>query len=172
MYIGHIGAALAAKRLRPQIGLAVLLLATYTPDWIDAGFCLAGSPQPMLSHSLPAVAVLALAGASAYGVAARDWTSAIVVAAMVMSHAILDYVTGYKPTWPGGPVIGLGLYGNPVADFIVEGAVIALGVALYARTLPSRRIFSADVLLMAGALLSMQLAIDVGRALMRSTQKC
>lgn len=172
MYIGHIAAALVAKRIRPQIGLAVLLLATYTPDWIDVGLCFAGSPQPMLSHSIAAVAVFAIAAAAAYGVAVRDWIGAIVIGATVASHVAFDYVTGSKPTWPGGPVIGLGLYANPAADFLIEGTLIAVGVVLYARTLPSRRTFSADALLMGGALLAMQLAIDIGHALVRSTQKC
>ena len=35
MYIGHVGAALAGKRVRRSIGLLVLLVATYTPDWAD-----------------------------------------------------------------------------------------------------------------------------------------
>jgi len=42
MYIGHVGAALAAKRVRRSIGLLVLLVATYPPDWVDAGLCVAG----------------------------------------------------------------------------------------------------------------------------------
>jgi len=53
MYIGHVGAALVAKRARTSIGLLALLVATYTPDWVDGGLCLAGfyHPQAMLSHS-------------------------------------------------------------------------------------------------------------------------
>lgn len=171
MYIGHIGAALAAKRARPRMALAVLLLATYALDWIDAAICLAGSPRPMLSHSIPAVAGFALAGGALYGLRWRDWVGALMVGAVIASHVVLDYLTGYKPTWPGGPYVGLRLYGNPLADFLLEGAVIGAGVVLYARTLPPQRRVP-DAALMAGALLAMQLAIDVGHAIMRSTQKC
>jgi len=121
MYIGHVGAALAAKRVRASIGLLALLVATYTPDWVDGGLCLAGFYNPMLSHSVPAVVLFSLVGFALYALKTRNWTAALVVAGVILSHMLLDWVTGYKPTWPGGPMIGLDLYSNPVADFIVEG---------------------------------------------------
>ena len=68
MYIGHVGVALAAKRLRLSVGLLVLLVATYAPDWIDSGLCILGGydSRQMLSHSIPAVLIFALAGFVAY----------------------------------------------------------------------------------------------------------
>src|SRR5215208_7458790 len=109
MYIGHVGAALAAKRARASIGLLVLLVATYTPDWVDTGLCLAAAydPQAMLSHSIPAVLLFALIGFIVYAATTRDWKGALLVAGVILSHMFLDWVTGYKPTWPGGPMIGL-----------------------------------------------------------------
>lgn len=174
MYIGHVGAALAAKRVRRSIGLLVLLIATYTPDWVDTGLCLADrfNGQGMLSHSIPAVGLFALIGFVAYALVTRDWTGALVVAAVIVSHMLLDWITGYKPTWPGGPMIGLRLYGHPIADFIVEGALIALGGLLYARTLPPRRRPWIDVSLMLGSLLVLQLAIDIGELMFKSMPKC
>ena len=70
MYIGHVGVALAARRVRTSIGLLVLLIATFTPDWVDAGLCLAGGydPREMLSHSIPAVLVFALVAVTPVGV--------------------------------------------------------------------------------------------------------
>ena len=125
MYIGHVGAALGAKRVRRSIGLVVLLVATYTPDWVDAGLCLAGlnNPVGMLSHSIPAIALFTILGFAAYAIATRDWRAALVVAAVILSHMFLDWITGYKPTWPGGPMIGLQLYDHPIADFVAEGVV-------------------------------------------------
>jgi hypothetical protein len=174
MYIGHVGAALAAKRVRRSIGLFALLVATYTPDWVDGGLCLAGfyNPQAMLSHSIPAVALFALAGFTLYGFRTRDWTAALIVAAVILSHMFLDWITGYKPTWPGGPMIGLELYDHPVADFIIEGALIAVGAVLYGRTLPPRKRPWVDVSIMLGALLALQLAIDVAHIMMKSLPKC
>lgn len=174
MYIGHVGVALAAKRARAGIGLLVLLVATYAPDWVDAGLCLMGAydPQEMLSHSVPAVMLFALAGFSAYALVTRDWSGALIIAALVLSHMALDWVTGYKPTWPGGPMIGLQLYDRPVADFIVEGIVIFVGALLYGRTLPPRQRPWVDVSIMLGAPLTLQLAIDVAHFLVKSLPKC
>jgi membrane-bound metal-dependent hydrolase YbcI (DUF457 family) len=174
MYIGHVGAALAAKRVRRSIGLLALLVATYVPDWVDTGLCLAGAynPQEMLSHSIPAVLLFALVGFVAYGVATRDWTGALVVAGVILSHMFLDWITGYKPTWPGGPMIGLMLYEHPIADFVAEGIVIFAGGVLYARTLPPRRRPWVDVSIMLGALLAIQLTIDIAHMMMASIPKC
>jgi membrane-bound metal-dependent hydrolase YbcI (DUF457 family) len=174
MYIGHVGVALAAKRIRPNITLVALLLATYTPDWVDSGLCLArvSNPQGMLSHSIPAMALLALVGFAVYTLHNRDWAAALVVAGVILSHMPLDWVTGYKPTWPGGPMIGLGLYRYPVADFVVEGLLIVIGVAFYRRTLPAYRTSWTDASIMLGALLALQLGIDIAHLMMESLPKC
>lgn len=174
MYIGHVGAALAAKRVRRSIGLLILLAAAYTPDLVDTGLCLAGAfnPQEMLSHSIPAIAVFTLIGFAAYGMATRDWRGALVVAAVIVSHMLLDWITGYKPTWPGGPMIGLQLYDHPIADFVAEAVVIVIGALLYARTLPPRKRPWVDVSAMLGALLLLQLGVDIARMLMQNLPKC
>src|SRR5437868_5866506 len=170
MYIGHVGAALAAKRLRPSIGLLALLVATYTPDWVDTGLCLVGryDEKAILSHSIPAIFLFALVWFALYALVARDRTGALVAAGVVVSHMLLDWITGYKPTWPGGPMIGLNLYNHPIADFAAEGLVIVGGTMLYARTLPLRQRPWMNVSIMLGALLVMQLAIDVAHLLMQS----
>ena len=174
MYIGHVGAALAGKRVRTSVGLLVLLIATYTPDWVDTGLCLAGAynPEGMLSHSIPAIALFSAFGFAAYAAATRDWRAALVVAAVIVSHMLLDWITGYKPTWPGGPMIGLRFYDHPIADFIAEAAVIVTGALLYARTLPPRKRAWIDVWSMLGALLLLQLGVDVARMLMKTLPKC
>lgn len=174
MYIGHVGAALAAKRVRRSIGLLVLLVATYVPDWVDTGLCFAGqfNPLGMLSHSIPAVALFALIGFAIYAGATRDWRGALVVAAVIVSHMLLDWITGYKPTWPGGPMIGLQLYDHPIADFVAEAVVIVIGATLYAQTLPPRKRPWLDVSVMLGALLVLQLAVDIARIMMRDMPKC
>jgi membrane-bound metal-dependent hydrolase YbcI (DUF457 family) len=174
MYIGHVGAALAGKRARTSIGLLVLLIATYAPDWVDTGLCVANSynEQAMLSHSIPAVAVLALLGFALYLGATRDRTGAAIVAAVVISHMFFDWITGYKPTWPGGPMIGLRLYGHPLWDFAVEAVVLVIGVALYAPTLPRVRRSWSGAAMMLTVLVLMQLTVDLGRIWMKSLSKC
>ncbi|HJQ53572.1 MAG TPA: metal-dependent hydrolase [Gemmatimonadaceae bacterium] len=174
MYVGHVGAALAGKRARQSIGLAVLLIATYTPDWVDTGLCLAGTynPDGVLSHSIPSVLLFALVGFAGYAIIARDWRGGLVVGAVILSHMFLDWITGYKPTWPGGTMIGLRVYTHPIADFIVEALVIFGGALLYAKTLPHRRRPWADLAIMAGALIALQLSIDVAHMLMQTLPKC
>lgn len=60
-----------------------------------------------------------------------------VVAALVVSHWVLDVISHRPdmPLWPmGGPHLGLGLWWSVPATVIVEIAMYVVGVALYART--------------------------------------
>lgn len=175
MYGGHVGIALAGKGFRSTVPLWLLLLATQLPDWTDAVVCTAGIESPpsgMLSHSLPAIAVLAAVLSLLYFAAVRDVTAASLVALVVASHAAADYLTGLKPTWPGGPVIGLQLYRQPAVDFAVEGVVILIGWAIYRRSLPADRRRSSPVFLMLVALLLLQLAASVSFAMFPGIRKC
>ena len=174
MYLGHVGVALGAKGLRRDIALIVLLVATYAPDWVDAGLCVIGAydPRGIFSHSFTAVALLGAIAVVAYHRYTRDLAGSLLVAGVVLSHVLLDLITGYKPTWPGGPMIGLRLYRHPVADLVLESAVILIGVVLYQRTLPSRARPWIDVAAMLGALLVMQTAITAIRALTVALPKC
>lgn len=174
MYIGHVGAALAAKRVRASVGLLPLLIATYLPDWTDAGLCLAGAyhPAAMLSHSIPSVLIFALVGFGWYAMVTHDRTGGFVIAALIVSHMLLDWITGYKPTWPGGPMIGLQFYEYPIADFLAEGATIVFGTLLYVRTLPGRRRLWVNASIMMAALLVLQLMIDLAHLLIPSISKC
>lgn len=74
-------------------------------------------------------------GSIAYAIT-RDATGMLIVALVVLSHWVLDYFTGIKPTWPGGPIVGMNLYARPVVDFALESATILVGWLLYRRTLP------------------------------------
>ncbi|HUQ21069.1 MAG TPA: hypothetical protein VM099_15725 [Gemmatimonadaceae bacterium] len=140
MYGGHIGIALAGKGYRSTIPLWLLVFATQLPDWADAAVCtLTNAPSAMLSHSIPAVAAFALVLSLLYYGAARDWRSSGLVACIVGSHAVADYATGLKPTWPGGPFIGLQLYHRPALDFVLEAVVIIIGWMIYQRSLPADR---------------------------------
>jgi len=96
----------------------------------------------------------------------------VIIGGVIVSHMLLDWITGYKPTWPGGPMIGLEWYAHPILDFAAEGLVIAIGTLLYARTLPARQRPWRDVSIMFGALLILQLTIDVAHLLMRNLPKC
>jgi len=174
VYTGHLGLALGAKGLKADAPLWMLVFAAQACDWAQAVACVAApiGASAMWSHSVPAVLVLALALTVAAYARTRGAGLALVIGAVTVSHPLADYLTGWKPTWPGGPMIGLRLYGHPIADFVTEGMVILIGALLYARTLPTRRRPSVDVSIMLGALLVLQLTIDVAHLLMQNLPKC
>lgn len=141
MIAGHLGIALGARRFTRTVPIWLLLIAAQLPDWLDAGVCAVAPryfPGQLLTHSIPAIVIAASALAALYAFRYREWDGALILALMVVSHALADYLTGIKPTWPGGPRIGMGLYHDPVLDAAVEIVVVALGWMLYRQTLPER----------------------------------
>lgn len=139
MYAGHLGFALGAYSFRRTIPLWLVLIASQLPDWLDAGMCMASmdrGPYGLYTHGIAAVTI----GAVVFGVVAllltRDLAAALIVAGVVMSHYLLDYLTGLKPTWAGGPIIGLDLYARPMIDLVLESLTVIVGWLLYRRTLP------------------------------------
>jgi hypothetical protein len=175
MYVGHIGIALGAHGLRRIAPLWFLVLASQLPDWTDAAFCVAGirpSVQGILSHSLPAVAILAIVAAIAYAAIRRDPAGMPLVAAVVLSHVAGDYLTGLKPTWTGGPMIGLMLYRLPVFDFFIESAVIVGGWLLYRRSLEPERRSTEPVYTLLATLVIIQAGADVVLSFTEELRKC
>jgi hypothetical protein len=139
MYIGHLGLALAAKGMRSTAPLWLLVVATQGCDWVQAVACVAApaGASAMWSHSIPSVAALAAALWLVSYLRTRDHAIAALTGALSVSHMLGDYVTGLKPTWPGGPMIGLQLYAHPLADLVLETAVLVLGWLFYRRSLPN-----------------------------------
>ena len=175
MYAGHVGVALGAHGIRKAIPLWLLIIASQLPDWTDAAFCLAGvrtSPEGMLSHSIPAVAVFALIAALSYAILLRDPAGMLLVAIVVLSHIAGDYLTGLKPTWSGGPMIGLMLYRRPIIDFIFEAVVILAGWMLYRRSLSPERRSGEPVFTLLGTLLVIQAGADVVLSFTTGLRKC
>lgn len=175
MYVGHVGFALGAHGLRRSAPLWFLVLASQLPDWTDAAFCLAGvrpAVQGILSHSFPAVAILAFLAAVIYAAFMRDPGGMLLVAAVVISHAAGDYLTGIKPTWSGGPMIGLMLYRKPMIDFVIEAAVILGGWLLYRRSLAPERRSTEPVYTLLAALILIQAGADVVLSFTEGLKKC
>jgi hypothetical protein len=175
MYTGHIGVALGAKGLRQSIPLWFLIFASQLPDWADAGLCLAEVRTPfpgMYSHSLPAVATMALAAAVIYCVIQRDAAGMMVVAAVVISHVLADYLTGIKPTWAGGPVIGLQLYRRPVIDFFIESLVVLAGWSIYRSSLALEKRSKEPVFTLLFVLIAIQIGADIVLTTAKGLRKC
>ena len=152
MFIGHFGLALAAKRVAPRTSLGTLAAAAQWVDLVWPFLVLLGVERVRVApgataftpidfeyypwtHSL----VAALAWATAFGVAYRLRTGygrgAIVAAALVASHWVLDFLT-HRPDLPlapgGGTRVGLGLWNSVHGTLAAEVALFLFGVYSYA----------------------------------------
>jgi hypothetical protein len=65
---------------------------------------------------------------------------AAIVGVVVVSHWFLDLVVHRPdlPLWPGGPLMGLGLWNSILGTLLVEGALLAVGLALYTTLAPAK----------------------------------
>lgn len=137
MYMGHVGITLGARAVRPSVPLWSLCCAALLPDLANVVWNLTpiGDRNDLLSHSIPAVLVLAAVACLVNGVARRDWRGGALLGALVISHLLADYITSREAVWPDGPVIGAHLYLHHRWDFVVEGVVIVAGWVLYRRSL-------------------------------------
>lgn len=157
MFIGHFAVGMGAKALAPRVSLGTLFLAAQFVDllWptllvlgiervrIDPG---ATRVTPLdfvyypVSHSLAITILWGLAFALVYQALRRYPRGAVVLGAAVVSHWLLDAVVHRPdlPLYPGGPLIGLGLWSTYVGTLAVELPIFAAGVALYLRATRAR----------------------------------
>lgn len=169
MFIGHFALGFAAKRAAPRLSLAALFAAAQLADLIWPFLLAAGVEQVRIqpgitaftpldfisypySHSLLALVLWGLLFGGACAVVVRDRRVMLVVAALVVSHWVLDWITHRPdmPLYPGGPKAGLGLWNSIPGTIAVEVAMFAVGVWMYAQaTRPrdaiGRRAFAAFV---------------------------
>ncbi len=153
MFIGHFGIAYAARAASPRLSLGTAFLAAQFIDLLWPTLLLLGietvriqpgatAVTPLVfehypvSHSLLAVAGWAVLLAALHFAGRRDVRSALVVAALVASHWVLDALV-HAPDLPlapgGGARIGLGLWNSLPATLAGEGLLFAGGLALYLR---------------------------------------
>lgn len=156
MFIGHAAVALAAKPLAPRVSLGLLLTAAYWVDIVWPVLLLAGLERVEIRPGDTAFTPLAfvhypwthsLAAAIGWGVlfGLAFWRSgaraATVLGALVSSHWVLDAVVHRPdlPLWPGGAaMVGAGLWNSVPGTLLLEGALFAAGVVIYARHAPAR----------------------------------
>jgi hypothetical protein len=172
---GHVGVAIGALGIRRTVPLWLLIIASQLPDWTDAILCSSGvrSATPgMLSHSIVAVASMAAAAALAAFLISRDPGGSLLVAAVVVTHLLGDFLTGLKPTWPGGPLIGLELYKQPAYDFIIEALIITAGWILYQRSLDPAARYSSRTRQLLFMLIAVQALADIALTLSPGMRKC
>ncbi|MDB4914285.1 MAG: hypothetical protein JWM95_1929 [Gemmatimonadetes bacterium] len=139
MIIGHVGVALAAKRRWASVPFSALVLATFAPDLLRVPLAAAGlhwKVTNLYTHALPwCIGLAAIAGGVAWLVL-KDRRSALVVVAVVVSHLVLDMVSGRKPLWAGGP-IGLDVEEVEQLEWLIE-SLLVFAAWLYLRQTSGR----------------------------------
>ena len=157
MFIGHYALGLAAKRIAPRTSLGTLFLAPSLADLLWPVFLLlgwervrvTGGANPFLtltfdayplSHSLLTLIGWGVVLAVLYRWRSGDARAATVVALLVVSHWVLDFVTHVPdmPLYPGGPTVGLGLWNSVAGTVIIEGLMFVAGAWIYVTTTRAR----------------------------------
>ncbi|MCG7856841.1 metal-dependent hydrolase [Flavihumibacter sp.] len=153
MFIGHFAAAFAAKKIDSKPSLGTYFLAAQWLDLIWPLLLLTGlekvelatdpnSPIPLsfthypISHSLLAVAGWALLFAVVSYLFNKNLKVAVLLAALVMSHWVLDWFVHIPdlPLTPGSDYkTGLGLWHQKWLVLAIELIFFGVGVLLYTR---------------------------------------
>jgi hypothetical protein len=150
MFLGHYGVALAAKKVAPKASLGVLVMAAEFADLLWPIFLLLGWEQvriepgntrvtPMnfvsypYSHGLVAQILWGLVLGAIYFGFRKNARSALVAAACVPTHWVLDYIAHRPdmPIYPGGARYGLGMWNSLPLTIAVELAIYGCGIAVY-----------------------------------------
>jgi hypothetical protein len=132
--------------------LATLFVAAQLPDLVWPVLVAAGIEQvrivpgapPFLqlefvsypySHSLLLVAIWGLVFGGLYGLRLHGVRAVTVVALLVVSHWVLDWVSHRPdmPLYPGSATVGLGLWNSVPATIAVESLLFVAGTWTYAR---------------------------------------
>ena len=158
MFLGHFAVGFAAKRAAPRISLGWLVAAPLLLDLLWPVFVLLGwervsvvpgdtaftplrfDAYPITHSLLTATGWAALFGAACW-VACRDRRGAVVVALGVLSHWVCDAIVHRPdlPLYPGGPLVGLGLWNSVPATIGLEVTAFVTGALIYTRSAGPRR---------------------------------
>ncbi len=157
MFIGHFAVGFAGKRVAPNASLPALFLAALFADVLWPLLVAVGAEQVRIapgntvitplefasypwSHSLLMLIIWGGLFVAYYRARPDGRRVGFVLGALVVSHWVLDWITHAPdmPLWPGGPKYGLGLWNNITGTMIVEIAMLAAGVFLYASVTKAR----------------------------------
>lgn len=152
MFLGHIAVGLAGKRAAPSVSLATWVASVQLADLLWPIFLLAGVEHvriapgitaftPLdfydypITHSLVGAATWATIFAGVWLAARRTKPIAVLLAAGVLSHWVLDLISHRPdmPVLPNGPYLGFGLWNSIPATLIVELTMFVAGIAMYVR---------------------------------------
>lgn len=150
MFVGHFAVALAAKRAVPSVSLGTWCVAAQFLDVLWPVFLLTGAERVAVdpgntrvtpldflhypwSHSLAMACLWAAAFGAVHFAFRRQARAAALLAAVVLSHWGLDFLTHRPdlPLFPDGPKVGLGLWNHLPGTLFLELGMFAGGIFLY-----------------------------------------
>ena len=153
MFVGHFALGFAAKKATPKTSLATLFVAAQLADILWPFFLAFGIEQVVIvpdktavtpldfvsypySHSLLTLVTWGALFGGLYFARTKNSRGAVILAALVVSHWVLDWLTHLPdmPLWPGGPKYGLAMWKSLPLTLVVELTMFAVGVAIYARS--------------------------------------
>jgi hypothetical protein len=151
MFVGHFALGFAAKRAAPTLSLALLFAACQLADIVWPVLVATGVESVRIvpgvtaftpldfvsypySHSLVALCLWSIVLGSACWLLGTKGRASLLIAGLVVSHWILDFVSHRPdmPIYPGSALWGLGLWNSVPATLIVELLLFGTGVWLYA----------------------------------------
>lgn len=152
MFIGHFAVGFAAKRAAPRANLGTLFAAAQWLDLLWPVFLLLDLEHVRIepgntaltpldfydypwTHSLAAVAGWSVAFALVHFALKRRARDAAILGLLVASHWVIDLLVHKPdlPLWPGGPLVGFGLWNQPSVAILLEVALFAAGFLVYVR---------------------------------------
>ena len=156
MFIGHFALGFAAKRAAPRASLVVLFGAAQLADLLWPVLLAVGLEQVRIdpgntaftpldfvsypySHSLLTLVIWGALFAWVFRAPTRP-RGALLLAALVVSHWLLDFVTHRPdmPLYPGGAKFGLDLWASIPATVAIEVPMFVAGVWVYASSTRAR----------------------------------
>lgn len=158
MFVGHLAVGFASKRVSRSTSLGWFVAAATTLDLVWPLLLLAGIERARIvpgatafnplvfdsypwSHSLLMAVLWGIVLAAMARWRGVEPRGAALVAALVVSHWVLDFITHAPdmPLWPGqSPSLGLGLWNSIAGTYAVEGLLWVGALALYLRKREAR----------------------------------
>jgi hypothetical protein len=144
MFVGHYAVALAAKPLAPKLSLGWTFLAVQFVDILWGPAILLGLEHVRIVPGyLPASNFVfydfpwthSLLMALAWSWLVFRFSKSAILGGCVFSHWALDWVVHAHdlPLYRGEPLVGLGLWHYRTGTYVVEAAMLVVGLSIYLR---------------------------------------
>ncbi|MBS0028288.1 hypothetical protein ACTJJ0_05500 [Chitinophaga sp. 22321] len=160
MFIGHFGLGMGLKKTAPALSLGTLFIAVQLLDLIWPTLLLLHVETVVIhpelggnrilefksypyTHSLLGALCWSLLFGGVYFLLKKQARNALILAAAVFSHWALDFIVHFKdlPILPGQAMyVGLGLWGAPWVENIIEAILFILGILLYLRSIQFKNV--------------------------------